>query len=102
MWRRDVQMDRDSQFRHKFLFSADVFSILIFSDFLCWVRNTADSIITGAWTHGCARFAEIFKIFTWNTQTWSLGPTTSEVWTGSFNVKAWKTTEHILHKSAAH
>ena len=31
-------------------------------------------------------------------ETGSLGTTESEVWIGNFNVKAWKTTEHKLHK----
>ena len=31
-------------------------------------------------------------------ETGSLGATESEVWIGNLNVKAWKTTEHKLHK----
>ena len=31
-------------------------------------------------------------------ETGSSGATESEVWIGNFNVKAWKTTEHKLHK----
>ena len=31
-------------------------------------------------------------------ETGSLGGTESEVWIGNFNVKAWKTTDHKLHK----
>ena len=31
-------------------------------------------------------------------ETGSLGATGSEVWIGNFNVKAWKTTKHKLHK----
>ena len=31
-------------------------------------------------------------------KTGSSGATESEVWIGNFNVKAWKTTEHKLHK----
>ena len=31
-------------------------------------------------------------------ETWRLGTTESQVWIGNFNVKAWKTTKHKLHK----
>ena len=33
-----------------------------------------------------------------SAETWSLGAAESEVWIGCFSVKAWKTTEHKLHK----
>ena len=58
------------------------------------------------WYRWCVRYlARVVLVFLnfWHfsperTQTWSLGATECEVWIGNFNVKAWITTKHKLHK----
>ena len=47
---------------------------------------------------GCTRFLNLWQFLAKLKETGSLGATESEVWIANFNVKAWKTTEHKLHK----
>ena len=48
---------------------------------------------------GVCSFSWNFDVFDVNSkETGRVGATESEVWIGNLNVKAWKTTEHKLHK----
>ena len=47
---------------------------------------------------GVLVFLKILHFSPERKETGGLGATESEVWIGNFNVKAWKTTEHKLHK----
>ena len=47
---------------------------------------------------GMCLFSWIVSIFSWTQRNWEFSTTWSEVWIGNFNVKAWKPTEHKLHK----
>ena len=70
-----------------------------------WFRGIVVAFAFSAvsWRSRVCSFCWIFHIFhifasTCRNAEMSSGTTESEVWIDNFNVKAWKTTKHILHK----